>query len=243
MWARRRRSRSAPSSRGRVEPAESRAAVAGVTTTCPASATFSASAVAEAPGPRISSSRVGEPTRKRWMSPECTPTDIDRDSRPTDVRTLAESRSAARISTAASHACSGWSGPRKRKSRASPPNFSSSPPRAALIRSIGEKTRFSVSTISSAPIRPRRERRSVRAVNPETSAKTRVPSTTRPLAPGASWSHRSATGGTWRRRSGTCSVRLSPGLSRWHRGVGSIPHARRRPADRPSAATPSRRLA
>ena len=108
---------------------------------------------------------------------------------------------AARISTVASQACSGCPSPRKRKSSASPPNFSSSPPRVLAMRSIGPKTRFSVSTISSAPMRPRRESRSVRAVKPDTSAKTSVPSTTRDSWPGTSSSQTSVTGGTCRRRS------------------------------------------
>ncbi len=47
------------------------------------------------------------------MSPECSPTDIFNDSRPTDVGTAAAWRSAVRISTAASHACSVWSGARE----------------------------------------------------------------------------------------------------------------------------------
>ncbi len=87
-----RRRSSAPSARGRVEPRGSRAAVAGVTTICPASAVFSASAVAVAAGPSTRSSRVGSPTRNRWMSPEWMPTDIDSLSRPTDVGTAAASR-------------------------------------------------------------------------------------------------------------------------------------------------------
>ncbi len=135
------------------------------------------------------------------MSPECSPTDIFSESRPTDVGTAAACRSAVRISTAASPACSVWSGPVKRNNSASPPNLSSSPPRVPAIRSIGPNTRFSVSTISSAPIRPRRDSFSVNAVKPDTSANTSVPSTTRHSSPGASSSHRRATGGTCRRRS------------------------------------------
>ena len=127
----------------------------------------------------------GTPTRKSSTSPEWTPTDIDSEkpARPTWAPRRPRAAT-ARISTAASQACSGWSSPRKRKSSASPPNFSSSPPRAAAIVSIGPNTRLSVSTISSAPIRPCRDSRSVRAVKPETSAKTSVPSTTRCSAPG-----------------------------------------------------------
>ena len=45
------------------------------------------------------------------MSPEWSPTDIFSESRPTEVGTAAAWRSAVRISTAASHACSVWSGP------------------------------------------------------------------------------------------------------------------------------------
>ena len=199
--AARRRSSSSPSSRGRTASGAMRAAVAALTTISPASAAFSASAVDVAPGPRMSSSRVGEPTRNRWMSPEWSPTDIFSESRPTEVGTAAAWRSAVRISTAASHACSVWSGPVKRNSNASPPNFSSSPPRVPAIRSIGPNTRLRVSTISSAPIRPRRDSFSVSAVKPETSANTSVPSTTRHNSPGVSSSHASAIGGTCRRRS------------------------------------------
>ena len=55
--------------------------------------------------------------------------------------------------------------------------------------------------ICSAPMRPRPESRSVNAVNPEMSAKTRVASMLRHTRPGASSSQRSAIGGMWRRRS------------------------------------------
>ena len=86
------------------------------------------------------------------------------------------------------------------------------PPRC---RSIGPNTRLSVSTISSAPIRPRRDSRSVRAVKPETSANTSVPSTTRQSAPGASSSHTRVLGGTWRRRSviGRAHLFADPGAA------------------------------
>ena len=204
---RRRRSRR-PSSRASVASPGRRAPVPAVVTTCPACAAFSASAVAVAPGPSTRSSRVGEPTRKRWMSPEWTPTDMESRRRPTEVGTSAACRRAVRISTAASQACSAWSSPWKRKSRASPPNLSSSPPRFAAMRSIGPKTRLRVSTISSAPIRPRRDNRSVSAVKPETSANTSVPSRTRHRAPGVSSSHVRATGGMCRRRS-IMGVRLA----------------------------------
>ena len=70
-----------------------------------------ACATALAAGPSTSSSRVGAPTRKRSTSPEWTPTDIDRAKRPADVGTAAARRREARISTAASQACSGWSSP------------------------------------------------------------------------------------------------------------------------------------
>ena len=49
-------------------------------------------------------------------------------------RHLSRLRSAARISTAALHACRTWSSPRKSRSSASPPNFSRLPPRSWRVR-------------------------------------------------------------------------------------------------------------
>ena len=73
------------SSWGLVAAAGSFAAVALVTRICPARAVLSAASVAATDGPTTTSSREGEPTRKRWISPLWIPTDIDRWSRPTDV--------------------------------------------------------------------------------------------------------------------------------------------------------------
>ena len=170
------------------------------------------------------------------MSPACTPTDIDSEKRPADVGTAAAARSEARISTAASQACSGWPSPRKRNSSASPPNLSSSPPRVAAMVSIGPKTRLSASTISSAPIRPCRESRSVRAVKPDTSAKTSVPSTVRCSAPGASSSQTSVRGGTWRRRSVIGRAPFGQISARGALGIARLPHAQGvEPTDPPKA--------
>ena len=58
------------------------------------------------------------------------------------------------------------------------------------------KTRLSVSTISSAPMRPRFDSFSVRAVKPEMSANISVPSMTRHDCPGTSSSQVRATRGT-----------------------------------------------
>ena len=58
------------------------------------------------------------------------------------------------------------------------------------------KTRLRVSTISSAPMRPRFDSFSVRAVNPEMSANISVPSMTRQACPGTSSSQVRATRGT-----------------------------------------------
>ena len=177
------------------------AAACGPSRICPAWAAFSTDATAVAAGPRMSSSRVGSPTRNRSTSPEWIPTDMESATLPTAVGISRAVRSEALISTAASQDCCTWSGPRNRNSNASPPNLSNSPPRAAAVVSIPPKMRLRISTISSAPIRPRVAIRSVSAVNPEISANTRVPGTQRHLWPGASSSHDSETGGMCRRTS------------------------------------------
>ena len=97
---------------------------------------------------RRSARRGRAPAARGWASRRgrarchrrARPTDIDSEKRPADVGTAAAARSEARISTAASQACSGWSSPRKRKSRASPPNLSSSPPRVAAMREHRART-------------------------------------------------------------------------------------------------------
>ena len=76
-------------------------AVTGLITICPASAVPSISTVVLAAGPVTISSRCDPPTRKKWKSPEWTPTDIRSDTfwpRTTSRPTV---RSARRISTAA----------------------------------------------------------------------------------------------------------------------------------------------
>ncbi len=166
--------------------------------------------VASSTGPAITSSRWVEPTRKRWMSPVATPTDIDSLSRPKAVFSSAARRSSRCMAVAVAAARGAWSGPWNRKSSASPPNLSRPPPRPAATSRMAPNTRLSVSTSSSAPRRPRLSRRSDSAVKPDTSAKHNVPSTMRDRASGASAIQDSAISGTWRRRR-AYSLEVVPG--------------------------------
>ena len=71
-------------------------------------------------------------------------------------------------------------GPVNKSRSASPPNLRQSPPSCPATSRSSGNTVFNVSVSSSAPTLPRRASRSVRGVNPETSANTNVP---RDLAP------------------------------------------------------------
>jgi hypothetical protein len=62
------------------------AAVSALTTISPAFAAFSQDTASVVPGPSTTSSRCGSPTRHMWNAPECTPVEIFRLRRPTDVR-------------------------------------------------------------------------------------------------------------------------------------------------------------
>ena len=90
-------------------------------------AAFSIAAVSVAAGPATSSSRWRSPTRNRCTVPLWIPTDIFRSSRPAAEGSPDAARRAARISTAAEHACTAWSSLRNIRSSASPPNFRSAP--------------------------------------------------------------------------------------------------------------------
>ena len=97
-----RQGRRNPSAFGRVDvPAGSWLRVPALMTISPAAAALSMAMVVVAAGPATTSSRCDPPTRKRWMSPLCTPIDIRRGTLPQLVGILAASRSAERISTAA----------------------------------------------------------------------------------------------------------------------------------------------
>src|SRR5947207_2189188 len=74
-----------------------------------------------------------------------------------------------------------------------------------------EKTWFRTSVSSSAPIRPRRAKRSESAVNPEMSTKQHVASRLRQLAPGASRSHSAAIRGRYGKRVASTQVEVYAG--------------------------------
>src|SRR5438105_10213663 len=63
--------------------------------------------------------------------------------------------------------------------------------------SMHPNTWLRTSVSSSAPMRPRRARRSDRAVKPEMSTKQHVASSSRQRRPGDSWSHSAARRGTY----------------------------------------------
>ena len=196
----RQRSSSQPSARGFTAERGSSAAVAALTAISPALAALSVSTVVETAGPSTTSSRCDEPTRKNKISPEWTPTDIERRSGPTEVGISAARRRELRISTAAEQARTAWPSPRKNNSSASPPNLSNMPPRSAAMSSIAPNTRLSVSTSSSPPERPRCASRSASAVKPEMSANTSVPSIACQRRSGESTIHSRASSGTCLRR-------------------------------------------
>ena len=176
---RRQRSSSVPSARVRVAPGASCSAVCAETAISPAIAADSVSIVAVTSAPTTTSSRWLEPTRKKGNSAEWRPTDMVSSSRPMALGVRLLSRMLRRISTAADAARVACPSPWKRNSSASPPNLRSIPPRASAMSSIAPNTSLSVSTSASAPTRPCRTSRSVSAVNPEMSAKHKVPSTNR----------------------------------------------------------------
>ncbi len=235
----RRRSSSAPSSRGRVLPRGSRAAVAAADDDLAGVGGLLGERPPHvAPGPSTSSSRVGEPTRKQLdvAGVHARPTSTARSGRRTSAP-RPPSRSEARISTAASQACSGWSvAAEEEEQRVAAELEQLAAAGGGDGRASAPKTRLRVSTISSAPIRPCRDSRSVRAVNPDTSAKTSVPSTVRCSAPGASSSQTSVSGGTWRRRSVIGRAPFVLVRAGVHPESARLPHAQGvEPADPPSA--------
>ena len=145
----------------------------------PASAIASSVTVSVAAGPATSSSRWTLPAVKNSIFPVVTPIDIRSLTLPPATRRR-PTRSIVRcISHDARAARCAWSGPSNRMSSASPPHFSSPAPQSYASSSSAVKTPSSVSRISSAPILPLRESRSVSAVNPEMSTNASDPSTAR----------------------------------------------------------------
>ena len=145
----------------------------------PASAIASIDRVSVIAGPAMSSSRWTLPVMKKWNVPVPIPTDIRRTIVP-PLRCSRPTRSMVPcISQAARLARSAWSGPSNIRSSASPPHFRSPAPQSYASSRSAVKTPSSVSRMSSAPTLPFRASRSVSAVKPEMSTKTRVASTSR----------------------------------------------------------------
>ena len=156
----------------------SRFAVALLITISPASAVDSISVTVVACLPVTTNSRWVRPTTNRWNGPEWTPIEIRRLTRPLPVTTGPRSRSAARIRCAARQARTTWSGPLNSNSSASPPNFKRSPPSSTATPSNDRNVPFRISVSSSAPALPSSASFSDSLVNPDTSAKSRVPCST-----------------------------------------------------------------
>ena len=193
-----RRMSRAPSTAAPSTDASSSAAVSWLTSTWPAFASSSSSAVRLAAGPLTTSSRcsAGSPTRKKWKVPLCRPTDIRRFTRPADDWARPAVRSSVRMSTAARTARVAWSAPRNSSRTASPPHFTRSPPSRRAWASSALKTACRMSLSSSEPTAPCRVSRRARAVKPEMSTKAIVPSTARALSSAWSRSHSMARSGT-----------------------------------------------
>ena len=83
------------------------------------------------------------------------------------------------ISNAARHARRSCRSPSKRSSTASPPHLITPAPKSYALERHSVKQSLRIWFISSAPTFPRRERRSVRLVKPETSTNASEPSTCR----------------------------------------------------------------
>ncbi len=83
--------------------------------------------------PPIRNSRCESPTRNIAYRPLCTPTDIRSTTSLPPARIRPTSRSVRRIAAAEAHARSACSSPSNHRSIASPPNFSSDPPRVIGI--------------------------------------------------------------------------------------------------------------
>jgi hypothetical protein len=170
----------------------SMAASVGVSPISPASAIPSMTSVSLIAGPAMSSSRWTLPAMKKWNVPVPMPTDIRRMTVPPPAW-MRPTRSIVRcISHAARAARSGCCGPSNIRRSASPPHFRRPAPQSYASSSSAVKTPSSVSRMISAPTLPFLARRSVSAVKPEISTKTRVASTSRCIESGV-WRSQSMT--------------------------------------------------
>ena len=181
---------------GPTQEGSSRPARRSLMPISPASAIASIVTVSVAPGPAIRSSRCTLPAVKKSSVPVVIPMDIRSVTVPPETRSRPTRSIVLCISQAARAARGACSGPSKRRSNASPPHLSRPAPQSYASSRSAVKTPSSVSRISSAPIFPWRESRSVSAVKPEMSTKASEPSTVRWRASGVSFIHSISRRGT-----------------------------------------------
>ena len=155
------------------------AAVAGERITSPASASPSRSTTALASGPAAIRSRGFSPARKKCAVPEATPTDIASRCAPRGAPGTRRVAITPWIPRAADAPRASCPGPVNMARIASPPNLRISPPSTPTAARSATNTALIASASVSEPMRPRRARRSLSAVKPETSPKTKVASSSR----------------------------------------------------------------